>query len=186
VWQRKQKQRAGSKGKAKEKKKREKREHVLTPSPLLDTMSSSCLIVVEVFESIQVLGCEPCGILSGTAFPLDEILLLTSVRSCRDDSFDLEGVVVSPVWGHSWLWWLMGRGRWGLMVELEERRMEDGVDPALLWELESVCGLVLLQDLEGAEPVGCEFWEANVFEGVRESGLVEEDLVADLEGLEAS
>jgi hypothetical protein len=38
------------------------------------------------------------------------------------------------------------------MVELEKRRMEDGVDPALVRELEPVCGLVLLQDLEGTEP----------------------------------
>jgi hypothetical protein len=59
------------------------------------------------------------------------------------------------------------------MVELEKRRMEDGVDPALVRELEPVCGLVLLQDLEGTEPVRCEFWEANIFERIRESGFVE-------------
>ena len=52
------------------------------------------------------------------------------------------------------------------MVELEERSMEDGMDLALLRKLELVCALVLLQDLEGTEPVGCELWETDILEGI--------------------
>ena len=129
-------------------------------------MSASCLFVVEVFESIQVLGCEPGGIFSRTVFPLDEILLLASTCSCCDDSFDLESVVMLPVWRRLWLWWLMDRSRWGLVIELEERSVEYGMDLALLRKLELVCALVLLQDLEGTEPVGCEFWETDILEGI--------------------
>lgn len=63
--------------------------------------------------------------------------------------------------------------------------MEDGVDSALIGKLEPVCGLVLLQDLEGTEPVRCEFGEANILERIRESGFVEQHLITDFEGLDA-
>lgn len=89
------------------------------------------------------------------------------------------------VWGHLLAHWLLGRSWRSGVIELEKRRMEDGVDPALIGELEPVCGLVLLQDLEGTEPVGCEFWEANILERIRECGFVEEDLITDFEGLDA-
>ena len=132
------------------------------------------------------MGCEPGRIFSGTVFPLDEILLLALMCASGDDPFNLESVVMVDVWGHLLAHWSLGRLWRSGMIELEKRRMEDGVDPALIRELEPVCGLVLLQDLEGTEPVGCEFWEASILERIRESGFVEEDLVTDFESLDAS
>ena len=72
------------------------------------------------------------------------------------------------------------------MIEFEKRRMEYGMNPALIRELDPICRLVLLQDLERTEPVWCEFWKTNVFEGICESGFVDEDLVSNFEGLKVS